>query len=497
MNKLSSLLSESSILNFKLVWRLCLRYKWMSLSTPLIVAISAGVFYKAQNQVHSGSISFRYIPESKSSPVTAISALIPETEKSFDSSEILGIINSTNFLQTLAKDVYKDKDLHKMNFNYLFSSTVKNYKELVSDCKNESCEITFLRKTLPDFFDVTEDDLVINKYHVNVKSLSRFTTDKIIHYVAKNVNRYRLDTIIFQLEDQIKITEKLVAKQVSALKEAKVAQVQEEKKILQSQFEILIQKGNIFGELLSEKKVELAQGEISLKYTKSTIDRKVSSEEKSAWREYKNLGIKKELLVLDISALEHSLGENSRQDQAVVQELKDELFKINGQLEKLEKSKRFGSLEKFQDTKIASRDGTEFKVKVLFDQITEIERNIAEVNKDKNRLIANISEKEEFLLNNKATIDYLGLLQEKLLQIRLIKETVVSDLIFDDYLSSSKRYKKYSLVSVVPFAAILSVLFTLFLIMIRYRFDNKLMDKEEFETLFADVPVIGEIPKFD
>lgn len=497
MNKLTSLLDEASIINFKLVWKLGIRYKWMALSTPFVILLSAAFFYKAQNQIHSGSISFRYIPESKSSPVTAISALIPEHEKSLDSSEILGIVNSTNFLQTLARDVFQDKELDKMNFNYIFSSNVKSYKELTADCKTEACEISFLRKTLPDFFNVVEDNLVMNKYHVNVKSLSRFTTDKIIHYVAKNVNKYRLDTIIFQLEGQIEITKNLVAKQMAALKEAKVAQVQEEKKILQNQFEALVQKSNIFGELLSEKRVELAQGKISLKYTKSTIDRKVSSEEKSAWREYKNLEMRKEMLLIDITALEHSLGERSEQDDAVVLELKAELAKINKQMDLLEKSKSFGSLEKFQDTKIAAKDGTEFNVKVLSDQISEIEANIRQINNERNRIIASLSEKEEFLLNNKAKIDYLGLLQEKLLQIRLIKETVVSDLIFDDYLASSKRYKKYALVSVVPFATILSILFTFFLIVIRYRFDNKLMDQEEFESLFPSVPVIGELSKFD
>ncbi len=496
-SKMIALFDEGTIFNFKFLLKLLKRYKWITLLMPILVMVFAAYLYKGQNEIHSGAISFRYLPESKTSPATAMSALLPEQEKSLDSTEILGIVNSTNFLQTLAEDTYRDPDLNQMNFNSLFSKNKATFKEFVNECKDEACEIEFLRKTLPDFFEITEDDLVLNKYNVTVKTLSRFTTDKLIKYVAKNVNRYRLDTIIFQLEQQIGITETLVKKQEKQIKDFKIAEAVEGKKILQLEFEVLIQKGSIYGEMLSEKKVALEQGKISLKYTKSTIDRKVSNQEQKSWREYENLSLRKELLLVDINALEYSLGQKTNQDNVVIAELKQELKKITKEIGRLEKSKSFAGVEKFQANKAKSKNLTEFNVKVLKDQITSLEKNSLEIKTQKDILIAKINAKDEFISKNGASLDYLKLLQEKLLQIKLIKETVVSDLIFDEYLASTKRYKKYSLAAVVPFSAILAALFTLFLIILRYWFDRRLMDEEEFKVIFKDISFIGEIPKLD
>lgn len=496
-SKMIALFDEGTILNFRFLLKLLKRYRLITLSTPIFIMALAGYLYKAQNEIHSGSISFRYIPESQNSQVTAMSALLPEQEKSLDSSEILGIVNSTNFLQTLAEDTFKDEDINKMNFNSLFSKDKASFEEFVSECSDDACKIDFLRKTLPDFFEITEDDLVLNKYNISVKTLSRFTTDKLIKYVAENVNRYRLGTIIFQLEQQIGITEKLVDKQEKQIKKFKIAEAVEGKKILQIEFEVLVQKGNIYGEMLSEKKVALEQGKISLKYTESTLNRKVSNKEQKSWREYENLALRKELLLVDINALEYSLGEKSNQDNNVISELKSELKKITKEMSRLEKSKSFAGVEKFQANKAKSKNVTEFNVNVLRDQITSLEKNSLEIKAAKDLLIAKINAKDEFISKNGASLDYLKLLQEKLLQIKLIKETVVSDLVFDEYLASSKRYKKYSLAAVVPFSAILAMLFTLFLIIFRYWFDRRLMDEEEFKVMFKDISFIGEIPKLD
>jgi len=101
------------------------------------------------------------------------------------------------------------------------------------------------------------------------------------------------------------------------------------------------------------------------------------------------------------------------------------------------------------------------------------------------------------LSKNQATMDYLKLLQAKFLQLKLIEDTIVADLIFEDYSNVRKRYKKYTLFSVIPFSIAIAFVLSLILLIIRYAFDDRLFDEEEFKSLFSDIEFIGEIPKID
>ena len=497
IGKLATLIDEKSILNFKFIFKLFKRYKLLVGFIPFIIIGFSLYFYKTQNQIHSGVISFRYLPESKKSPITIKSALMLGDEGSLDSSEILGVVSSTNFLQTLARDIHNDPRLQKFNFNSLLSKENLKYRDFVKDCQDEECELAFIRKRIPLFVDFFEDDLVVNKYNVNVKTLSRETTNALVMHVSENVKKYRLNTINFQLEGQIELTEKLLKKQETQLKELDVLSAIEEKQILENEITALGKKMSLYNEMLNEKKIALEQEEISLKYTKSTLKQKVSLDDKKDWKTVENLILKKEMLSADINALEHSLGENSRQDSLVINGLKSELARINKEILKFKGSKTASLREKFKDQKLESKDLVEFNIKVLKDHIDGLEASTSMLKREQEELVSKISKKDEYISEHQTTVDYYKLLQSKLLQIKLVKDTVVSDLVFDDYLSSAQRYKRYSLTSIIPFSIILSFFLMLAIVVIRYLFDNRLMDEEEFRVLFEDIPFIGEVPEYD
>jgi len=84
IRKMSALFNETTIIDISFLFKILKRYKFISLTIPLVVMGIAAFLYKSQNEIHSGAISFRYLPESKSSPVTAMSALLPEQEKSLE-----------------------------------------------------------------------------------------------------------------------------------------------------------------------------------------------------------------------------------------------------------------------------------------------------------------------------------------------------------------------------------------------------------------------------
>jgi hypothetical protein len=496
-SKLSAVLDEKTLLNFKFVYKLAKRYKFLSCSVPLLVVALSLFLYKAQNEIHSSNISFRYISERSTSSSTAMTVLLSDNAKSSGTSEVLSIVNSTNFLQALAKDIFSDPEINDFNFNKIFSKNNASFLDFTGDCRSDECKIGFLRVRLPYFFSVTEDAIVESKFNLTVKTLSRFTTDKIIYYIANNVERFRLKTLNYQLQHKIEITEKLIQKQKDKAVSAQVIKAMEEKSVLEADLKSIMSKALFYDKILNEKKISLEQEGISLKYTKSTLQRKVSSKDKAEWGKAKKLILKKELLMADITALEHTVGEKSAQDNSVIKNLKTELAKINSELKKSKKSKSSFLLDKFKDSKRQNKDLIEFNISVLKDQISQLSLNSEQLNVEKVNLIKQISMKEDFINSNKSSIEYLALLESKLQQIKLMKDSVVSDIAFDNYLSMTKRYKKYSLVSVLPFSIILTFLMTTFVIIIRYYFDPRILDKEEFKTVFEGVSYLGEVPEFE
>jgi hypothetical protein len=497
MHKLRSLLDETTILNFNFIFKLGRRYKWIVAVAPFFVALFAGYLYKTQNQIFSGDIAFRFIAENKNTGTTAISALVDEQESGVNTAEILGITESTNFLQGLASDIYDDPDRDKMNFNSIYATKKLSYAEFTETCNSRPCHVKFIRKVVPSLFTMDEDKLIDNKYNVSVRTLDSFTTEKILRHVQKNILKYRLDTIKGQLQDQIRITSQLVKKEEIKASKLGLKEIIQEKSIMIDSLEAVIKKRELYAITLGEKKVELEQAKISLKYTKSTLGKKVSKDDKKRYEQLKNLLLKKDLLTADISALEHSIGENSNQDNAIITSLQDELKKINKELSKLEGSKSSGLLEDFKDQKLKSKGAVEFSIQVLNDQIAGLTKNMENINSQRSDLIKEISNKESYISENEAVLNYLRLLQQKHLQLKLIEDTIVSDLIFDDYLSAKRRYKKYSLIAVIPFTIAIALVLVLLLLIARYSFDSRLFDEEEFKALFADIEFIGEMPEID
>jgi len=498
ISKMKSLLDETTILNFKFIIKLAKRYKWIIFVAPLLVAVFSAYLFKVQNQIFAAEISFRYIPENKNTGVSALSALVEDDNSRVSPSEITGIAESINFLQGVSQDLADYPNSKDLNLNSIHSVNKKTFDEIIGPCQEDrDCVVNKIRDSVIGLFTLTEDLFVDEKYNVVVKTLEPKTTKILLDFVQKNILSYRLNTIKNQLKSQIQITGRLVAQEEASVDALGLKEVVQERSILADSLEALIKKRELYEVTLGEKKVELEQAQISLKYTKNTLGKKITLNDKKKYEKLKSLLLRKELLSADITALEYSMGSNSNDDNAIIKDLKVELSRINTELKKLESSKSKGMLGDFQDEKLKTKSTVEFSIKVLKDQIDGLAKSIDKINEDRSDIIKKIGNKDSFLSKNQATMDYLKLLQAKFLQLKLIEDTIVADLIFEDYSNVRKRYKKYTLFSVIPFSIAIAFVLSLILLIIRYAFDDRLFDEEEFKSLFSDIEFIGEIPKID
>lgn len=494
VKKLNSLLDEKLILNFKFIMRLFVRYKYVSMGAPLLTFMLAMSFFKFQNQIHAGSIYFWYVKEKDSSQANPLSALVSDDSDSLKPAEVLGILESSNFQHVLAKAIYDTGEAPKLNYNSINSQDLFSWEQFTENCPDEKCVINFIGRKVPALFSTQMDDTIPNRYLITVKSLDRFTTDFMINILSKTIERYRADTAKHQLRTQIKVTESLMDKQKQKIDHLQISRLQTEKNILEASLEGHLKKIDLFNQVMEEKMFDLEQARISLKHTNSTLQDTISIEEKERLTEYQNLTLRKKLLMADITALEYSLGERSSHDKNVIKTLNLEIEKINQQLSKLTQTRTIASLEQFQTERQNSKELIQFNEKILADQIADLNQRTNMLEKTKTDLIQQIRNKNDLIEENRTIIEYYKLLQSKLLTLQITESTIVSDLVFEDYLENTRRYKRYTLFLIVPFAIVLSLVITFLIILIRYTLDNHLLNEEEFKNIFDELPVIGTVP---
>ena len=81
MKKLNIVLNETSIINFPFLWKLVKRYKFLSITVPVIAAIYSTSVFLGQNTIYSGEVGFKYINEGSNSPTSMIFSMLGEKKR--------------------------------------------------------------------------------------------------------------------------------------------------------------------------------------------------------------------------------------------------------------------------------------------------------------------------------------------------------------------------------------------------------------------------------
>src|SRR5690606_3541841 len=255
------------------------------------------------------------------------------------------------------------------------------------------------------------------------------------------------------------------------------------------------EKLKLYQETLDAKKIELSQASISLRLTKTTMNTEVDVVAKRQWERYQALKIRRDLMLADITALDQAPSMATNQDQAILADLKAEYKRINDEISKLEESNVVANFEGFKAEKSKNKDYVEFQSKVLRNQIEELEVQVQQIVTERENITSEIKEIAVTLEEHRPSLDYLKMLEQKLLQLRLVEGTVVSDIVFDNFVFENRHFKRHGLLSIVPFAVLLSVFLTVLALLIRYLFDERIIDREDFKNNFRDIEILGDVPE--
>tara|TARA_R110002072_G_scaffold276051_2_gene437698 strand:+ start:39495 stop:40997 length:1503 start_codon:yes stop_codon:yes gene_type:complete len=500
MKKINVILHETTIINFPFFWKLIKRYAFLSMIAPIVSLIVGGYIYYSQKDIYLKSASFKYHVESTDTTSSSIASIIGEKSSGLSINEILGIMNSYDFAKQVAVSLYNRPDLLEFNFTPIKNKDFLNTASYLAPCKeNRECKIKKIQQIVPYLYTMEPDRLIENRFWIRVKSLDKKTTLNLTETLITELRRNRINSIKHNLTEQMNLSYELIENKKNELIGVDMLAVRDRKKEVQSNLNEITSKIKSYTSFYHQQKLKLSLAETKYNQTRSTISkRQVAQEDVEVSKKRQELEDKIKKTMSDINSIKLSAKDLSAQDKMIIKQLRSEISNAKNKLSSLgTKGRTISNIVDFLDEKDKESDFNEFDYKVLKGQFVKIEKDYSEMIKKREDLEAESRKLDNILEKYKPAFEYIKLLEQKIVQLKLLESTVISDFIFDKESASVRRFKRTSKSKIILFTVTIT-LFLMFLITIsRYIIDDRIYDTYELEKSFEELTIIGNTPDFD
>jgi hypothetical protein len=501
MKKFNIVLHETTIINFPFFWKLMNRYRFATLVAPLLVFCYAFYYYSAQNTIFVRTINFKNIVSEQEGASSAIASVLGEKSSSLNESEVSGIIKSLDFQQDFSESLFQNPEFSKLDLSSAKDKKPFDMDEFLASCAGKKeCIYKKVRGSVFGMISISGDRTITNSYILKVLSKDKFTTTLILNEARKAVVRTRVESIQRKLSQQIKLSEELVKTKRAELNDVDLTSLVERKKSLENGVESMDHKVRNYSKFLQSLKIKLALMETKVKETKRVANRKDLNPVNKVLtlQARKRLEEKIRKLESDIGAIKVVANEISNQDESILGQLEAELKRAQEKLSKQGKAGRsIASEMNFYNRKEGESNFTEFDYKVAKEQFAKTKADYDTVIVEKERLLKELADLDMKLEVIKPNLEYTQLLEGKIIQLKLLNSTVVSDLIFERELGAVMAFKQFSKSKMILFSAVASSVLLILITLCVYFFDDRIYDQFELAKSFEDLTIIGNTPDFD
>ncbi len=492
MKRIDIIFSEVTILNFNFIYKMFLKYKYVTFLMPLLVGVSSYYIYQTQHDISVSSISFTTVSENNVSATDAVAELMGEKTHQLSESEVLGMVKSVNFTELLAQKLINDPNFSKLDLSPITFRKRTAVGDKIEKCKSEtnpkSCINSFVRLALGSLYSVRMDKMIDNKYILKINTLDKLTTRRLLYHLKQTTIEYRESMIKRSLSEQIKITEKIIKEEKAKFNEDEYANLTKQNQLVEGKITHIDLQLELISRKMSDLQLALSHGSISVK---ESIKSQANESEIRTKRELIGLIAQRDKLLEDISAVEVSLG-SSVSSNNISTNLKNSLKMIQSRIKNYKK--RTLASSGIEETNLG---GVQFAVSVKKREVAALQMEMNKFIDIKEKLAVEKRDIEVQLEKIKPNLDFIKLIYQKLTQLKVLSLTAVSDLIFDKYSSGFGVYKRKNLLTIILSCGALSFFFMIGFVLIRFVFDDRIFDEEELKSNFKDLDIIGEVPKFN
>jgi hypothetical protein len=373
----------------------------------------------------------------------------------------------------------------------------KRARDLES-CGDDHCRVERLRGLLPNLFSLTAD-VTTERFTLKIISRSNQTTLAVLKAFEVVINEQRIALAREQTEKQLAQLRDLAAKSRTEL-EAKGGF----EKLASSEFlEALITQQKDKIQSISNR---LAQGDsqaysqwVRLKESDIASQTSIEGSEKLTYESYVKISKRVEDLRQNIASL-NSIAVTSRTetDTLILTKLQAELVQNEAELAKMGHiSRNLNQDDIFINTQKGNKSAMEFDYRVTGAQVRKLKAQYERAKGELDDLYSRKGALENELVALKPDLEYLKLIESKLVALRFKESSISSDVLFDPYGPEVNAFKRNS----IFWIGLFSIAFVAFLVFITsimfYLLDDRIFDELEVERCIDELPIVGHAPQFE
>lgn len=499
MKKFNIILDDTTIINFPFLAKLFKRYFLITALAPVIVIFCGLYLYYSQHNIYQTTIGFKNSSLDTDNASNAIASILGEKSSSIDPTEIILVTTNVDFHKELGRAIVEHPNFRKFNFNHIRAKSLKTWDEIFGHCNGRpKCLNSVASSLVPGFYKVSENQMVRTHFKIKVSTLDTLTSKVILEEVQKVFQKTRIDTIKRHITEQIRISDELVHNQRKQLKNVDNNLILERVKVSKGKLRSMEARIHTYNGFYHRAKVSLDKAETTWKQYRFALDSTVNQSDLSKLKKYTAYKKKMKLLKNDLRVLELD-NKNEDANKEIITQIKNKVAGIKRDIASMGKVKHYlGVKNKFLEKEggKSNSGNEEFNYKVAKGQFEKIKKEYKKLSKEKEVLSSNVASLEKSIEKIKPMYEYLKLLEQKVIQLKLIESTIVSDLVFDSNSTGVNRYKRTSKGKISLYSFLIASFFLFALVMIRYMVDGRIYDQYELEKNFEDLEIIGTTPDF-
>lgn len=496
LRKLNALLHEVTLIDFVFLAKLTKRYKHISLFAVLVFLSVSTYLYFSQTTVHSKKVFFRIISQEESSSRKFDDLVGDVADSIVNHNEVKAMTSNFKFLQLMAKKLIAAPNFSEFDFNNPKANSMKSKDSIFQGCPDEACKINVLISIIPNLYEI-ESEIGTGRFILSVTTRSPVTTNQFINYFILSMKENRLNTILEDFDKKIAHTEELIAisrKDIDSKGSFdKVATLDSLEAIIARQHEKM-------KDIVFRLNGEIHQNhfqEIRLKAAEVTANKSIDDTNKSDFEYYQSVVKNITKLKQNIESI-RSIPSKSPTDNLILAQLEKELMRNEAEVQSLGKFKRdVAHDQKFIDSQVTNQTDYEFDYKITQQKLRKLQDESTKAKAELDRLLTQKSKLDNELLALKPDLEYLKMLEAKMVNLKMLKSGARSNVIFEDYGPEVNSFKRNTLAKILIFSFLFVSFFLLLVLICIYLFDDRIYDEREFAKCYGDLKIIGVAPTFE
>lgn len=495
MDKFNQLLNENTIVDFKLLWKLSLRYR-----SHLIIAVVffCTVFtynYYIQPVIYAVNVPLKAI--SNHTVAHDLSSLLPvDNANAINLSELKISMETFSFLKSYAELVILDPQFDALNFGEITKNKNVFGQDLKKLCaKDKECLLDNLANYLKGSFSL-EQGLTENRFILTVNAKEKATVQKLTSILLRALELNRVHVRQYLVLKEIQSVGNLINESRSIMEKMDGYKALEEQEKLQNNISDLKERIRMLQNSASLEVANVSSLESRLAENKRST-RKKGAESREEFERIQKAQARLVEIKQNISILTNiSEDKRSDSDKLIIAQLKEEKSRLTKILPSEPHRKTMELTESFIEGQRDKSGAYEFDYLVAKNKLEKLNQDYEASKAELNEMLQQKILNENKVIGMKADMDFLKNLEAKQMSLKLLNATMTSDLFFEDVSSVAKEFRQSTYVKIFLFSFSITFFLYLISIVIRFFVDDRIYGEDEIRLHLKNLDFVGEVPLF-